>query len=559
MLLVYNTVHTMTYIGTPTVETFTGHSLISAMASAQAALTLHQHTINRINVFPVPDGDTGTNMLATLTSGLNNIDDSCPAHLGEALRTLGDGCFWGARGNSGVLLSQFIQGLSRHLADHDTCTTIDMIAALKAGYSTAYESMHQPVEGTMLSLMKLASLTFEFPVELPADLTEFWQQIVDASKYHVDDTPNQMPLLAESGVVDSGALGLFIIFVGIWAHYAGCQVDTIPLQIDGTLQPRIPAPATNNHIETEDWGFCTQFVISDGRTSARELRTLLSPFGDSILTSELGNSVKLHIHTKTPKQLIDTALSSGKPSALMIQNMDDHQSPTSILSNDTDSERTSCLISITDDGFANIFQESGLSCNIHTQQNDPSFFASLVEIIEKNFCPNIILMATSLKQFKEVQYLEASNICGRTIRTIMFHNPVQAISAALAFNPYQTIKTNIEQMASQAASTLCISINPSSSADSQVYGSQSNEDPIYISRIDGNEISSNTDPAQLIKESLPDLESHLDPIITIYGGSQSIESEANALLNTLEELIPNTTINLLFSNQSNALYLISLE
>ena len=168
-------------------------------------------------------------------------------------------------------------------------------------------------------------------------------------------------------------------------------------------------------------------------------------------------------------------------------------------------------------------------------------------------------MATSLKQFKEVQYLEASNICGRTIRTIMFHNPVQAISAALAFNPYQTIKTNIEQMASQASSTLCISINPSSSADSQVYGSQSNEDPIYISRIDGNEVSSNTDPAQLIKESLPDLESHLDPIITIYGGSQSIESEANALLNTLEELIPNTTINLLFSNQSNALYLISLE
>ena len=114
-------------------------------------------------------------------------------------------------------------------------------------------------------------------------------------------------------------------------------------------------------------------------------------------------------------------------------------------------------------------------------------------------------------------------------------------------------------MASQAASTLCISIDPSSSADSQVYGSQSNEDPIYISRIDGNEVSSNTDPAQLIKESLPDLESHLDPIITIYGGSQSIESEANALLNTLEELIPNTTINLLFSNQSNALYLISLE
>ena len=292
--------------------------------------------------------------------------------------------------------SQFIQGLSGHLTDYDTCTTIDMIEALKAGYSTAYESMHQPVEGTMLSLMKIASLTFDSPVELPVDLTAFWQQIVDTSRYHVDDTPNQMPLLAESGVVDSGALGLFIIFVGIWAHYADRQLDTIPLRIDGTQEPRIQAPATNNHMQAEAWGFCTQFVISEGRTSARELRTLLSPFGDSILTSELGNSVKLHIHTKTPKQLIDTALSSGKPSALMIQNMDDHQSPTSILSNDTDGERTSCLISITDDGFANIFQESGLSCNIHTQQNDPSFFASLVEIIEKNFCPNIILMACLL-------------------------------------------------------------------------------------------------------------------------------------------------------------------
>ena len=141
----------------------------------------------------------------------------------------------------------------------------------------------------------------------------------------------------------------------------------------------------------------------------------------------------------------------------------------------------------------------------------------------------------------------------------MFHNPVQAISAAIAFNPYQTIKSNIEQMASQAASTICISINPSSSSDSQAYGSQSNEDHNYISTIDGNEVSSNTNVAQLIKESLPDLEAYLDPIITIYGGSQATESEANELFNTLDQLIPNTTINLLFSNQSNALYLISLE
>ena len=540
-------------------ETFTGRSLLSAMMNAQAALTLHQHTINQINVFPVPDGDTGTNMLATLTAGLNGIDDSCPDHLGQFLEIFGRGCFWGARGNSGVLLSQFIQGLYRHLMNYDTCTTKDMVEALKAGHLTAYDSMHQPVEGTMLSLMKSISLAFELFSAPPSDLKSFWQHIVDTSKTHVDDTPNQMPLLAQSGVVDSGALGLLVIFLGIWAHYADELLDSVPIQIDNAFQSSLPVHDINNSERLSDWGFCTQFVISNGNTSPQGLRTLLSPLGDSILTTEFDSSVKLHIHTAMPQEVIRTALRSGHLTGLMIQNMDDHQSLQEAPIPETGKEQTSCLISITDDGFADVFEESGLAFNIHTETDDPRFLSSLAQVIERTLCANIILMATSVPQSQLVQYLDESSICGRTIRTLIFPNPVHAIAAALAFNPYQTTSANIKRMSLQASDTFCISIHSTDTSRLSIYDSQSRNQLQYISTIEGNEVSRHSEIPALIEASLPDLEAYLDPIITIYRGAHVSETDANDLFMELERKYPNTSISMLFANQSNSLYLVSLE
>ena len=549
----------MTDIGTPSVQTFTGTSFIAAMKSAQAALKIHQKTINRINVFPVPDGDTGTNMLATLTSGLDHIGDVSPEHLGEALGILANGSFWGARGNSGVLLSQFIQGVYRHLITHETCTTRDMVDAIKVGHSTAFSSMSEPVEGTMLSIMESVSLSFESSSTIPSGLTPFWQQIVASSRDYVDDTPNQMPLLAQSGVVDSGALGLLTIFVGIWAHYADLQLENIPIYQDIILQTSIQTSTTTHPIASDDWGFCTQFVVTNGGNSAKDLRTSLSSLGNSILTTELDNSIKLHIHTKQPQLVIDTALGSGTLNTLMIENMDDHETTTTPLSYETDPDKTCCLISITDDGFGHIFTESGLASNIATEQNDPTFFTSLIQIIEQISPSDIILMATSLNQLKTIQHLEEASICGSTVKTMVFHTPVHAICAALTFNPYNDSSVNFAKMSSQASQTLCISINPLPNDQLPVYPSQSIDSSQYISTIEYQEIAIHTDIAELISASLPDLCTYTHPILTIYRGSQTSESEAIELVDKLEQILPDTTIDMLFANQSSSLYLISLE
>ena len=305
-------------------NTIDANMLKKMFLAGAKSLEVKKEWINELNVFPVPDGDTGTNMTLTIMSAVKEVNEVSDVTVESVARAISTGSLRGARGNSGVILSQLFRGFCKAIRDHETVDTVVLASAFENGVTTAYKAVMKPKEGTILTVARgLAEKAVAIAAECD-DMTEFLNTIFEEGERVLESTPDMLPVLKEAGVVDSGGQGLIEIMRGMGNAYKGKEVDLT-----------FEAPQTN--VKTVDehsalseadikFGYCTEFIVCLGDNQftvadEKKFKTYLSKVGDSIVCVADEDIVKIHVHTDTPGNVLQKALTYGELSRIKIDNM----------------------------------------------------------------------------------------------------------------------------------------------------------------------------------------------------------------------------------------------
>lgn len=315
-----------------TIQKLNGKDFAQMVLMGANHLSNQSQMIDSLNVFPVPDGDTGTNMNLTMTSGAKEVEKVTEDHVGEVAASFAKGLLMGARGNSGVILSQLFRGFSKSVEGKESLTVNDLGEALEAGVETAYKAVMKPVEGTILTVAKDAAKQGTTTAKNTEDVIEFVEEVLKEAKASLNRTPDLLPVLKEVGVVDSGGQGLVTVYEGFLASLKGEELPQT-----STAAPSIDEMVSAEHhkmhqdfMNTEDieFGYCTEFMVKfeedklkDHPFDEEEYRNTLSEQGDSLLVVSDDDVVKVHIHTEYPGEAMTIGQKYGSLINIKIENM----------------------------------------------------------------------------------------------------------------------------------------------------------------------------------------------------------------------------------------------
>lgn len=290
-----------------------GHDFYNMVVNASNRLLEESDFVNALNVFPVPDGDTGTNMSMTFKAAVKEIENLNSESIGETSKKLAKGALMGARGNSGVILSQILRGISKGLEGKTSVNSVEFANAFVEGSKAAYKAVMKPTEGTILSVIRAAS---EGAVKSnKTDIVELLSEIVVEAKVMLDKTPDLLPALKKAKVVDSGGMGLYIILQGMYdALKDGIKAEIKDISAKGS------AGASAEAIEDIDikFGYCTEFIILGDASKAKSFQDEIEPLGDSMIVVGYDDVIKVHIHTNDPGLVLSKAVALGELSKIKI-------------------------------------------------------------------------------------------------------------------------------------------------------------------------------------------------------------------------------------------------
>ena len=301
------------------VENMDGTMLKKAFIGAAQFLEDNKEEVNALNVFPVPDGDTGTNMSLTMKSAVNQILNLEEYSAGKVAVAASNGSLMGARGNSGVILSQLFRGFANGLKDKENISSVDLADSFKLASDTAYKAVMKPTEGTILTVARACA---EYALKISKqekDIILFMKNIIEYGNETLNKTPEMLPVLKQAGVVDAGGKGLMCVLTG--AYNAVTTREEIVLE---TLKPTAVEHKPIAHdIDTDDikFGYCTEFMINTDKEDYEEFRKELAKFGDSLMVVGGEGLIKVHIHTNNPGEVLERALSLGELNDIKIDNM----------------------------------------------------------------------------------------------------------------------------------------------------------------------------------------------------------------------------------------------
>lgn len=425
---------------------FSAGELLEAFAFATDWLGVHVEEVNALNVYPVPDGDTGTNMHLTLQSVRRQFSELDSVTMASFARALSYGSLLGARGNSGVILSQILKGFADSIRSHTALGSGELAAALESATSAAYAAVLKPVEGTILTVVRrvaesAANALHKRPLEVLRDAHT-------GGLAALKQTPDLLPLLKEAGVVDAGGLGLLRIFEGLIAHFEGRDLPAAP-KIENRAQLQF---------EEAELGYCTEFLLAEATVDAAAIRKLVEPFGDSLLVVGAEGFIKGHIHTEEPETLLGLVARHGRMVQTKIEDMSEQHSEI-LASADLSAElaQTSGIVAVADGyGLVKAFRALGARVAGGGQTRNPSVEdladavrsvpAAEVVILPNN--PNIILAAERV----------AAIVTDRVVRVLPTRTYGQGLAALLSFDPAASLDDSWQDMEEAAAATLTFEV-----------------------------------------------------------------------------------------------------
>lgn len=552
----------------------TGKDFKNMITAGQARLSEHSEYVNSLNVFPVPDGDTGTNMNLTFTSGAEATRAVDSDSMGKVGQALSKGLLMGARGNSGVILSQLFRGFSKSIETKDDINAWEFAQAFQAGVNAAYKAIMKPVEGTILTVARESAEAGVLKAESTDNVIEVMREILDKANISLANTPELLAVLKEVGVVDSGGQGLVYVYEGFLSSLTGEEVIS---QEEPKLDELVRAEHHRNPVHdimnTEDieFGYCTEIMVrlGEGETVDSEFeyddfRNNLSELGDSLLVIADEEVVKVHIHTETPGEVMNFGQKFGSLMKIKVDNMREQHSSLGGSSAATkpaekskpkEVKETAVISVAAGKGVIELFESFGVDYVIEGGQTmNPStqdFLDAMEEVPAKNYIllPNNSNIFMAAKQATEVSEMSAAVVETRSVQ--------QGLNAMLAFNPQGTLVDNQEAMTDELQFVASGQIT-NAIRDTEISGLAIKKDD-YMGLIDGDIKISQPDMKKTAIETIKQMITEDSELVTLIYGENSTEEFVESLIEDLEELYPEIEFETHEGNQPVYPLLISVE
>jgi DAK2 domain fusion protein YloV len=524
-------------------------------------LERHASSINALNVFPVPDGDTGTNMLLTMRAALEESASANNQSAADVAQATAHGALMGARGNSGVILSQMLRGMATSLKGKKRFAADDFARALSEGSATAYKGVIKPVEGTILTVGRESAEAARAAVDDGVrDFTPLMERVVAAAKESVSRTPLLLNVLREAGVVDAGGEGLYVILEGALRHLRGEAMETDEM-VEATPSA-VVKPAAEAELE---WGYCTEFVLQGRGLDVEELRKRISASGDSALVVGDESTVKVHVHTFRPGEVIDYASGKGTLHNIKIDNMQDQHREYLVMASEevmetaeAASERKdgiAVVAVVSGPGLEEVFTSLGVSTIVPGGQTMNPSTQELLQAVESLDHQDVVVLPNNdnvVLAAEKARELSAKNVVVVPSETIP-----QGISALLAFNYQADLSKNAEAMRKALNSIQTAEITRAIRSV-RINGMQVEKGEV-IGLLNGDLTASGPTTGEVALKLLEQMNADDYEIITAYYGEDVAEAEAEDLLGNLREHYPDQEWELVDGGQPHYYYILSAE
>ncbi|MDD4859069.1 MAG: DAK2 domain-containing protein [Dehalococcoidales bacterium] len=545
------------------VNTLAGQDLRDMFSAATGWLEKNSADIDALNVFPVPDGDTGTNMLLTMRSTMEEAYRA-PDHSASAVaQAMAKGALLGARGNSGVILSQIIRGLAQALEGKDTFNAADFADALQSASETAYKGINNPVEGTILTVMKDAANAARKRAgsngkAIGKDVVDVLDAAVKAANISLANTPRLLQVLRDAGVVDAGGQGLFTILEGALRYLTG-EMEEMKFRKPQIVVSDLPGPTRLPQALVADevpYGYCTEFLLKGEELDPDDIRKKLEKKGESLIVVGDGSAVRIHIHTIDPGNVIHFATKLGTVHQASMRNMDEqHRDFLEMQKDKAPAVDTAIIAVVSGDGLTEVFKSLGAAEIVPGGQTMNPSTKELLQAVEAVNADKVILLPNNKNIIATAS--QVPSLTKKTVEVIPTEMIPQGVAALLAFDYEADLPTNVKLM--KKATGLVKSVEITRAVRSTKIGKLNIKKKQIIGFLDGDLVAVGNEMLEVVDHLISHLDLPKAEVVTIYHGADTQLADAEQVSAVIREKFPELQVEVVPGGQPHYDYVISVE
>lgn len=540
-------------------QTINGADLRRMIISAAASIEIHKQALNELNVFPVPDGDTGTNMSMTINSAAADLRKADDPNLYAASKVAASAMLRGARGNSGVILSLLFRGLSKALKGSEVCDGVLWAEALQSGVDAAYKAVMKPAEGTILTVSRLAAAKAREAARENNYIEYVLVSAIEEAKLTLAETMNMNPVLKKAGVVDAGGKGWVLALEAMLCALRG---EDIVVPESGTDEPKEQADFSDFDTEDITFTYCTEFIISrENKNDPEKLREFLNSLGDSLVLVDDDEIIKVHVHTNDPGKALHEAIEYGSFVTVKVENMRLQHTEKVMTAQEkapkiAEPEKPLGVVSVcAGAGLADVFTNLGVDAIISGGQTMNPSTQDILEAVNKVPAETVFVLPNNkniIMAAEQVNGLTPKNVVVIPSKTVP-----QGVTAMLSFNPEGTVEENTEAL-TEALSTVDTMQITYAARNSDFDGYDIHEGD-YLGIVGSSLFGTSQDIKVLLKSLAEKIRDDGKEYITIYYGEDIKEKHAQKAADLFADICPDADVNLINGGQPVYYYLISAE
>ena len=541
-------------------QTINGAELRRMIISAAASVEIHKQDLNELNVFPVPDGDTGTNMSMTINAASADLRKAEDPELYAASKIAASAMLRGARGNSGVILSLLFRGLSRKLKGAQVCDGVLWAQALQEGVDAAYKAVMKPAEGTILTVSRLAAAKAMEAAQENNHIEFVQEAAIAEAKVALADTVNQNPVLKKAGVVDAGGKGWLLVLEAMLLAMRGEDI-TAP---EASAETAVKEQADFSDFNTEDitFSYCTEFIISrENDKDPEQLRALLNELGDSLVLVDDEEIIKVHVHTNDPGAALHEAVNYGSFVTVKVENMrlqhtEKVMNEKELAPKIAEPEKPMGVVSVcAGAGLADVFLNLGVDQIISGGQTMNPSTQDILEAVNKVPAETVFVLPNNKNIIMAAQQVDA--LTPKNVVVIASKTVPQGVTAMLNFNPEGSVEENTQAMTDVLGSVETMQITYAArNSDFDGYDIHEGD---YLAMVGSGLFGTSKDITVLLKGLAEKVRDEGREFITIYYGADTKEKHAQKAADLFADICPGADVNLISGGQPVYYYMISAE
>jgi len=541
-------------------NSISGKDLREMFIAATGWLEKSAADVDALNVFPVPDGDTGTNMLLTMRSSIEESYQAAANSAAGVARAIAHGALVGARGNSGVILSQIWNGVAQGLDEKDEVTGADLVAALVQASKTAYNGLSNPVEGTILTVIREAAEAAEkHAADVSDDLISVMEATVEAARESVANTPTLLPVLKDAGVVDAGGQGLYTILEGA-LHYLKGETEQLKLRRPWMVASSIPlttrVPQMVGAMDEVPYGYCTNFVIKGAELNPDKLRKRLEKKGQSVIVIGDGSAVRVHIHTLDPGEIMHYVNPLGTLHQINIRNMDEQYRDFLEMQKERMPEVDTAIVAVVaGEGLSQVFTSLGTTIIVPGGQTMNPSTKDLLQAVEAVPSEKVIILPNNKNIVLTAE--QVPSLTGKKINVVPTRTIPQGVAALLAFDYEADLETNAVSM--YQAQSEVRSIEVTRAVRATRLGRLDIKKNQAIGFLDGDLVTVADKTEEALNQALERVKPDKAEVVTIYYGGGTKQTEAEKAAAAIRERYPQLQVEVVQGGQPHYDYIASVE